>query len=63
MPEEVKHYQVGTRYRAVIERSATKGILGYKIEANGDDMALVMSEITVLKKGIEDLNPLPVEGE
>jgi len=38
MPEEVKHYQVNGKYRIVFERSAVKGIDGFKVEANDDDL-------------------------
>ena len=38
MPEEVKHINIGQKYRIMIERAAVKGIDGFKVEANGDDM-------------------------
>ena len=46
--EEVKHYQVNGKYRMQFERSAVKGQDGFKVEANGDDMASVESEALLL---------------
>ena len=48
MAEEVRHIQVNGRYRMQIERSATKGIDGFKVEANGDDMNGVESDVMLL---------------
>ena len=48
MSEEVKHIQVNGKYRMQIERSATKGIDGFKVEANGDDMMLVEADALIL---------------
>ena len=49
MSEEVKHIQVNQRYRMVIERAAsTKGVDGFKIEANGDDLATVEADANLL---------------
>ncbi len=49
MSEEVKHIQVNQRYRIVIERAAsTKGVDGFKVEANGDDMTLVEADALIL---------------
>ena len=46
MPETVNHIQVGTKYRIVIERAAsTKGVDGFKVEANGDDIQQVELDI------------------
>ena len=42
MTEEVKHYQINGKYRIVFERSAVKGVDGFKVEANGDDYAQTM---------------------
>ena len=42
---EVKHYQVNGTYRIVIEKAASANkIDGFKIEANGDNMADVMND-------------------
>jgi len=44
MVEEIRHYQIEQRYRVVFEQAAVKGTLGFKVEANGDDMSLVQTE-------------------
>lgn len=49
MPETVNHVNVNQRYRIVIERAAsTKGVDGFKVEANGDDMIQVEADIEKL---------------
>jgi len=54
MAEQVTHITLNARYRVVIERAAsTKGTLGYKIEANGDDYNVAMTEIDEMKKAVE----------
>ena len=60
MPEEVIHRTINGKYRLQIERSAVKGVDGFKCEANGDaieeverdaqrlyDIALKMTEIKI----------------
>jgi len=45
MAEEVRNYQVDRKYRVTFEQSAsTKGVTGFKVEANGDDMFLVEAQ-------------------
>jgi hypothetical protein len=40
--QTVNHYQINGKYRIVIERAAsTKGVDGFKVEANGDDIDAV----------------------
>ncbi len=64
MTEEVKHYQVNGKYRIVIERAAsTKGTLGYKVEANGDDYDSVIGDIAILKLAAEVTAGMPVVEE
>ncbi len=47
--EETKVYQVNGKYRIVIERAAsTKGVDGFKVEANGDDIELVKIDAQIL---------------
>jgi hypothetical protein len=47
--QEVKHYQVNGKYRIVIERAAsTKGVDGFKIESNGDDLDQVAKDADAL---------------
>jgi len=36
--QEVRHICENQRYRIVIERAAVKGIDGFKVEANGDEI-------------------------
>ena len=49
MTETIEHRNVGQKYRIVIERAAsTKGVDGFKVEANGDDMLEVETDITRL---------------
>jgi len=49
MTEQVIHINQGQKYRMVIERAAsTKGVDGFKVEANGDDMAEVEADIEKL---------------
>jgi len=48
MADEIRHYQVNQRYRVVFERSAVKGIDGFKVEANGDDIEQVEFDARVL---------------
>ena len=45
MVEEIKHYQINGKYRIVFEQAAsTKGVLGFKVEVNGDDKAMIEGE-------------------
>ena len=47
--EETKIYKVDGKYRIVFEQAAsTKGVIGFKVEANGDDIAMVRNEATEL---------------
>ena len=47
--EETKIYHIDKKYRIVFEQAAsTKGTLGFKVEANGDDMARVEMDIEKL---------------
>jgi hypothetical protein len=47
--EETKIYHVDGKYRIVFEQAAsTKGIIGFKVEVNGDDKAMVEAEATEL---------------
>jgi len=52
-PQEVKHYQVNGRYRVQFERSATKGVDGFKVEANGDSLDDVLMDAKTLKEYAE----------
>jgi hypothetical protein len=59
-PPEIKHYQVNGKYRIKIERAAsTKGVLGYTVEANGDNIDDVWNDVFTLKSNVEKITPLP----
>ncbi len=45
----VEHYQIHQRYKIQYERSAVKGVDGYKVEANGDDLKAVLWDAETLK--------------
>jgi len=45
---ETKVIHVNSRYRVVFERSAVKGVDGFKVEANGDDMEAVKKDANIL---------------
>ena len=55
MPSTVTHITQNGRYQIEIERAATKGILGYKIKANGDDLLQTIKDAEQLKKEAEKL--------
>jgi len=66
MAEEIKHYQVNGKYRVVFERSAVKGIDGFKVEANGDDTASVLNDAQTLYGYAKDITvstTITVEGK
>ena len=46
--QTVTHITIGGKYRMSIRRSDTKGIDGFTVEANGDIMGEVQSEIEQL---------------
>ena len=49
MSEKVEHITINGKYRIVIERAAsTKGVDGFKVEANGDEIDLVRSDAQTL---------------
>jgi len=54
--QEVTHITQNGKYRIVIERAAsTKGIDGFKVEANGDDMSNLEMDIRLLYGKAKDL--------
>ena len=56
--EEVRHYQIGTKYRVVIEQAAsTKGILGWKVEVNSDSKSEVIGDAHWLMAEVQKLTP------
>ena len=57
--QKVEHYQINQKYRIKIERAAsTKGVLGYTVEANGDNIAEVLLQIGMLKDHVENMTPV-----
>jgi len=50
MAEQVEHRTINGKYRVVIERSAVKGIDGFKVEVNSDDIECVKMEADLLYK-------------
>ena len=44
----VTHQTINGKYRVVFERSAVKGIDGFKVEANGDNIESVTKDATAL---------------
>lgn len=46
----VTHVTKNSRYKVQYERSATKGVVGYKCEANGDSLLETASEAGDLRK-------------
>jgi len=46
--EVVVHSIDGAKYKVVFEQAAVKGVLGFKIEANGDSMEAVQQEAATL---------------
>ena len=59
--QEVKHYQINGRYRVQFERSAVKGVIGYKVEANGDDYDITFNDAHSLQKLAELAVPVVEE--
>ena len=56
--EETRIYQVGQKYRVVFEQSAsTKGVIGFKVEANGDDFDQVGEQAEALLKWAKSKAP------
>mgnify|MGYP001576387826 CR=1 FL=1 len=45
---KVIHQTINGKYRVVFERSAVKGIDGFKVEANGDDITQVIKDAQAL---------------
>ena len=59
MAETVTHQTINGKYRLVIERAAsTKGVLGYKVEVNGDELADCVVDIRRAKDEVERLTPI-----
>jgi hypothetical protein len=57
--QEVKHYQINQRYKIQFEVGATKGVIGWKIEANGDSLGDVELDAKLLKEYAEKVATIP----
>lgn len=53
MTETVTHIHQDSKYKVVIERGAVKGVIGYKVEANGDELEGVLLDAQTLKTRAE----------
>jgi len=52
--QTVTHQTINGKYRMVIERAAsTKGVLGYKVETNGDNLDEVICDIKTAMNEVE----------
>ena len=58
--QEITHIHLNGRYTVTYERSATKGVDGFKVTANGDDLETVEKDAADLKMVAgEATKPLP----
>lgn len=62
-PEMVIHQTINSRYRVVFEQSAVKGVLGYKVEANGDNLEETMLDAARLQTRAAEIAPPPIIAE
>ena len=60
--KEVIHKTINGKYRMVIERSAVKGIDGFKVEANGDDKAELKKDASELYEDAKELTEIKLGG-
>ena len=61
--EEIRHITENGKYRMVIERAAsTKGIDGFKVEANGDIKEQVLLDVLSLYKEAIELTKVATNG-
>ena len=58
MAEITEIHNINGKYRIVFEQAAsTKGVLGFKVEANGDFINDVMEEASVLLRYAQGIAP------
>jgi len=58
--QEVKHIQVEQRYKVQFERSAVKGVDGFKVESNGDELTKTIEDAHALyDRAIHITTPAP----
>ena len=63
MAEEVKHYQVNQKYRVKFEKAAgVKTGDGFAVEANGDDLDIIISQAEALYREAQKVVALSVKG-
>ena len=48
----VTHLNKDTKYRVSYEQSATKGIMGFKVEAHSDNLEDAISDATILLQSV-----------
>lgn len=65
MTEEVLHQTLNSKYRIVFEQvgSSTKSILGFKVEANSDNLDEAQREAAAMLAWAKEMAPAPVEKE
>jgi hypothetical protein len=51
--QKVEHYQINGRFEVQIERSAVKGVDGFKVTAHGDDIVKVLDDVHFLQDHAE----------
>lgn len=56
---KVIHQSINGKYRVVFERSAVKGVDGFKVEANGDEINNVLADAEGLYKQVIHLTLPP----
>ena len=56
-PQTVIHQTVNGKYRIVFEQSAVKGVIGFKVEVNGDLIDIVKAESEELLKWAQSKTP------
>jgi len=57
--EEVYNYQVDRKYRITFEQAAsTKGTIGFKVEANGDNLDIVKSDANLMLEWAKEKAPM-----
>ena len=57
--QQVTHTYLNSKYRIVFEQAAVKGVLGFKVEANGDDLTMTKAEAIELLKYAQAHAPAP----
>jgi len=55
---ETRHITINGKYKVQFERSAVKGVIGFKVEANGDDYNTTLDEAVALMKSAENNTPI-----